>query len=327
MRSTTSLHRRYIYVSILVFIVFLSGCSSKGTSTIEVSPNASATEVISPTTPILTQAPTAESARTLVPYFTPTPRMITPAPAEGTVIDNAMVSPDGEWTALPIYENLSNGYKISLQIFNKGESIVWTPVDTKGEGLGYLAPSPRRWSADSRYFYFVESRVSDGCADFSPVEDAWQRVDVQTGEVTQFELPAGRGHQISSDETMLAYTTLEAPLELVVLNLTDQTEKRVVLLPDEIAEDMDAQGGRIVWSPDGTELILAVQIGNICEGQTPEFSLQVVQVEDMKVRALYQGEDFLSPLTWDETEKILVKDWSLRSWWIDAVDGAVTTAP
>lgn len=130
---------------------------------------------------------------------------------------------------------------------------------------------------------------------------------------------------MSPDETLLAYSTLSAPLELVLMELSSQDEKRVELLSGEVA--LDAQGGRVLWSPAGDELMLAVQTGKVCEGQKPAYYLLLVKVEGMKVRSLYQGEDYLAPVKWDESGKILVTDWSRRSWWMDAASGEVTTAP
>lgn len=323
MQPTISLHRSQIFAAILLAALTLPGCTG---SAPQVEPSAAAPTAadVSPTA-IPTLAQTALPMQTLVPRFTPTPRLITPAAAEGTVVDRSMVSPDGNWTALPAYENLPSGYHISLSVFDKERKTVWTPVDTLGEGLGYTAPVPIRWSADSRTFYYSESAVSDGCADFSPAVDVWQSLDVETGKVTPFPLPEGRGHQMSPDETLLAYSTLSAPLELVLMDLSTQDGKQVELLTGEDAKD--AQGGRVLWSPAGDELMLAVQTGKVCEGQEPAYYLLLVKVEGMEVRSLYQGEDYLAPLKWDGSGKILVTDWSRRSWWMDAASGEVTTAP
>ncbi len=323
MQSNARLHRRFIFTAILLSALVLPGCTGASPA-VEPSAAIPTAPTIFPTL-ALTITPTSRPAQTLVPQFSPTPRLITPAPAEGTIVDTSMVSPDGKWTALPAYENLPNGYHIWLSVFDKDHKIVWTPVDTTGEGLGYTAPIPIRWSANSRTFFYSESVVSDGCADFLPVEDEWQALDVETGKVSPFPLPSGRGHQISPDETVIAYTTAATPLELVLMDLTTQEQRRTVLLSDESAED--AQGGRVLWSPAGDELIVAIQTGKVCEGQKPTYYLLLVQVDGMKVRTLYKGEDYLAPQVWDETEKILVMDWSRRSWWIDAASGELTTAP
>lgn len=325
MQSSDKLHQTIVWIGILVIAAILTGCSSTG-----MSPEGNDTATV-PTAPITsspsipTVTPTSLPMRTLVPQFSPTPRLITPAPSEGTVIDNSLVSPDGQWTASPEYEDVSNGYHISLRIFNQDNSVVWMPVDYTGEGLGHMAPIPRRWSNDSRYLFYAESTVYDGCADFLPLEDTWQQLDVETGEVNAFPLPYGRGHQISPNEIYLAYTTAEEPLTLVILDLTTQAEKRAVLLPAETGKD--GQGGRILWSPAGDELLLAVQTGNVCEGQKPAYFLLKVQVEDMMVSTLHQGEAYYAPQKWDESGRILIMDWSRRSWWIDAASGEVTTAP
>lgn len=320
-----TLRRSVIYFTLLIMALILAGCSGSDQIVNPIETRATAQDEFVEPSQTQVSTPTILPIKTLAPHYTPTPRLITPAPPEGTFTDQSMVSPDGLWTALPSFETLSDGYQVSLRVFNKNKSVVWTPVDYKGEGLGYLAPTPKRWSADSRYFYYAETTVSDGCSDFFPLEDSWKQLDILTGMVTPFELPAGRGHQFSPDETLLAYTAAVPPLELVVRDMAAQTEKRVVLLPAETAEDV--QGGRILWSPTGDEVILAVQVGKVCEGQKPAYYLLVVHLEDMKVRTMNTGEDYLFPLAWDTSGKILVKDWNSKSWWIDAATGEITTAP
>ncbi|MHB0987790.1 MAG: hypothetical protein ACYC3P_03880 [Bellilinea sp.] len=313
-------------LSIIFGLAFLAGCTNAPQKTslppAEASPT---TKVIAPSlTP--TQKITATPYITLVPQYTPTPRLITPAPAEGTFADQSVVSPDGNWTALPAFETLPDGYRVSLQVFNQDESIVWTPVDYKGDGLGYTYPSPKRWSADSRYFYYVELNVVDGCGEFFPTDQIWLQLDTQTGTVEPIDLPVGRGHMTSPDESFLAFTSATAPLELVLLDVQTQTEQKVTLLPDE-TENQNAQGGSIVWSPTGDGLILAVASGNICDSPLPSFSLISVKAADLKVKVLYVGKDYIQPLRWSADGKVLVKDWNSKSWWMDAETGETTSAP
>lgn len=324
MRPVFDLHRWTSRVGTFILVFILTGCTGLGSSPVGETKAAAATAVTP--SPTMAISPTAASMRTLVVQYTPTPRLITPAPVEGTVIDNSMQSPDGVWTAEPVFENLTNGYHVSLRVFNSEKSIVWTPVDYEGEGLGYMAPTPKGWSTDSRYFYYAETTVTDGCADFSPLETIWQQLDVETGEVLPFHLPAGRGHQFSPDGSRLAYANPGAPLELVIQDTATQVEVKILLLPDGSITEK-AQAGRIVWSPAGNALTLAVQAGDTCEGQTPIFYFLKVQLEELDTLSLYEGKDLVYPLEWHASGKILVKDWSLRSWWVDSVSGEVTAAP
>lgn len=93
MQPTISLHRSQIFAAILLAALTLPGCTG---SAPQVEPSAAAPTAadVSPTA-IPTLAQTALPMQTLVPRFTPTPRLITPAAAEGTVVDRSMVSPDG----------------------------------------------------------------------------------------------------------------------------------------------------------------------------------------------------------------------------------------
>lgn len=274
----------------------------------------------------LPTAPTEVPVRTILPHYTPTPRLITPAPSEGTFTDQSVLSPDGIWTAEPSFETIVSGYRIKLQVFNKDKSKVWTPVDYEGEGLGYSMPTPKHWSADSRYFYYVEKAVADGCGDFFPVEKAWQRLEVETGEVDSVELPSGRGHSFSPDDAWLVYISDEMPLELVVVETLSGVETTLALLPEEL-DHSNAQGGQVIWSPQSDAIVFAVATGLICGEIQPVFSMFRADLEPLKVVSLYEGSDYLYPLQWDPSGKILVRDWNLKSWWIDAANGYLTTSP
>lgn len=310
----------------VVFTLLLVACSNTPPVTSQPAP----VEQTIASDPVATKAPpltnTTTPQITLVAKYTPTPRLITPAPSEGTFLDQSVLSPNGEWTALPAFETLTTGYRVSLTVFNADKSVVWTPVDYTGEGLGYTFPNPKRWSADSKYFYYLESTVADGCGDFYPVDHAWQRLDVQTGQVDSIDLPSGRGHMFSPDESLLAYATDSPAVELVIVTTADQSEIKIPL-PVLAAENQIPQAGGIRWSPDGKHLVLAAASGDICGSSTIEFYLFTVQVSDLSVETLYKGKDFIRPLEWKSAGKVRVMDWNSKSWWIDSVTGEIATAP
>jgi Tol biopolymer transport system component len=252
--------------------------------------------------------------------------LITPAPAEGTYADPSVKSPDGRWTALPAFETLSSGFHISLQVFNADKSRMWKPVDTTGDGLGYISPRPKHWSADGRYFYFSEVMTADGCSDVFPVENGWKRLDLETGAVDAYSLPEGRSHAFSSDDQFLAYTTAGSPVDLVVMDQISQTEKRIAL-PISAETGMQPEAGGTLWSPDGSSLVLVGLTGSLCQSPLPEFSLLTVNLSDMSVKPLAVGTNFIRPLKWGVEGKILVSDWNSKTWWILSSTGAITAAP
>ena len=310
----------------ILALAVLAGCTATPQETSLPPAEASPTPKVIVPSLIPTRETTATPYITLVPQYTPTPRLITPAPPEGTFADQSVVSPDGNWTALPAFETLPDGYRVSLRVFNKDESVVWTPMDYKGDGLGYVFPMAKRWSADSRYFYYAESIASDGCSEFFPTDQNWLQLDTQTGKVATIEMAAGRGHAFSPDEKIQAYTTISAPLTLVLLDNQTMTEQKVELLPDE-PDSENAQGGNIVWSPDGEKVILTISSANICDNPEVTFYLMTVQLADSAVKLLYQGEDYVRTLQWSPDDKVLVMDWNSRSWWMDAETGEITSAP
>ena len=308
---------------VILALAVLTGCTNLSQATSLPPVEASPTSAVVVPLSSLTQSMTNTPRITLVPKYTPTPRLITPAPAEGTFADQSIISPDGSWTALPAFETLSDGYRVSLRVFNKDESVVWTPMDYKGDGVGYIFPFPKRWSDDSRYFYYVE--LITGSGEFFPIDQSWLQLDTQTGKVAVVGLPVGRGHMTSPDESILAYTTSTAPLGLVLVDVQTQTELKVPLFLNP-QENQNAQAGSIVWSPSGDVLILAVANG-INDSPHPTFSLVSVQRTDLKMTILYQGKDYVRPMQWGADNKVLVKDWNSKSWWINAADGKITPAP
>lgn len=311
-----------------ILVIFLAGCSS-GTARPVVSPTLPAATI--PPTAVIPSATTVPSVTptpliTMVAVYSPTPALITPAPAEGTFTDPAVKSPDGTWTALPRFETLSSGYHVSLKIFNTDKSVIWTPVDFTGDGLGHTSPVPEHWSADGRFFYYSELMVPDGCADVYPAEKEWKRLDLQTGLVDSISLPEGRSHAVSPDDQFLAYTTVGSPVKIVLVNQSDQSETQIPL-PVTASAGQEPEAGGIVWSPDGNSLVLVGMSGSLCQSPLPEFSLLTVNRSDLSVKSIYQGKDYLRPLRWSPDGKILVSDWNSRSWWILADSGVITSAP
>jgi len=311
----------------LILLFALTGCAVQGEDGKVATAIPSAT--VGQPTVILTSTPktsTATPLATFVAQYSPTPALITPAPAEGTFADPAVVSPDGKWTALPGFETLSTGYRISLKIFTADKSIIWTPVDVTGDGLGYISPVPKHWSADSHYFYYSDTLVTDGCTNLFPLEKVWKRVNVESGQVDVFPIPSGRSHAYSPDDLALAYIPDSAPDQLIILNIADKTEQKIPL-PKPNDSQTPLQAGDIRWSPDNRSLVYTVIHGSLCAATRPDFFLQTVNRSDLTVKTIYHGAEYLRSLEWASADKILVMDWSHRSWWVTAVTGEITTAP
>jgi hypothetical protein len=130
----------------------------------------------------------------------------------------------------------------------------------------------------------------------------------------------------SPDESLLAYTTDAAEVELIIVTAVDQNEIKIPL-PIIAAKDQIPQAGGIRWSPDGKNLVLAAASGDICASSAIEFYLFTIQVSDHSVETLYQGKDFIRPLEWSSAGKVRVMDWNSKSWWVNYGTGEITTAP
>ncbi len=202
-------------------------------------------------------------------------------------------------------------------------------MDFRQSVLGSTQTRLQHWSHDSRYFYFSSWHIPDGgCSDFFPVLAAWQRLNVQTGVVTDYPLPEGRDHALSPDDSRLAYASAGAPMQLIWRDITTGDEQALRLpLPDPVLET--AQAGNIVWSPSGDALIVAAASHNtLCSNVRTQFSLWRVNLNPPEVTALVPpGDVLIRPLPWTLADRIMVRDWNGLTWWMDTVSGRPTTAP
>jgi hypothetical protein len=240
-----------------------------------------------------------------------------------------MVAPNGEWVAETSFEQTTEEFRVQFKVYRADGTQTWSIVDYYQDGLGYTYTRLHHWSHDSRYFCFSSFVVADGgCHDFFPALSEWQRLDVNTGAVSDYALPAGRGHALSPDDTRLVYASEGAPVEIIWRDMASGAEQSLRLpLPEPVLET--AQAGRIVWSPTGESVVVAAASHNtLCSEIRPEFSLWRINLDPPEVVALVEPNDILIwPFNWAEPEKLLVGDWNQLSWWMDAETGETTTGP
>jgi hypothetical protein len=226
------------------------------------------------------------------------------------------------------FEFLDEGYRVRLSIRSTEGDREWNPVDYTGDGLGYVYPALRHWSADSRYFHYLNKPVPDGCGDFYPIEAEWTVIDVEDGSLSSLSLPEGRGHTASPDGLTLVYQGLDPPFALRFRNTVDNSEV-VLPLPPSPAEEQVVQAGGAVWSPDGSSLAISLAYGDAC-GDGP-LSFAVVRLDDPSKPRLStliaQSPKLLHLQQWDPSGRILVTDWDSSSWWIDSTTGEIVSAP
>ena len=301
----------------VILLIALTSCSGAGGL-----PSPTSTAWVTPTS-------TIQSLPTATQATTPTLSLVTPSPPEAALVSQVMTSPDGQWDAESSFEYLrGTGYRVRLLVRKTGGAAEWVPVDYTQEGIGYFYPTLRHWSPDSRYFYYFNMPVGDGCGDFYPEEDEWVVLDVADGSPSTLPLPAGRGHTISPDGETMIYTSLTSPYSLHFRDIPTSTEQ-ILLIPPPEDETQIVQAGGAVWAPDGNSLALSVAYGDSCEGKPLSFS--VLRIDDLSNPVLHplveHSDKLLRLVGWETPDRILVKDWNNYSWWIDSQTGQAAPAP
>jgi len=245
-----------------------------------------------------------------------------PTPTNGYTWSST--SPDGQWVAEGMMEGPflvgdDEQYRTQLKLVSADGTVQWTIVDeTSHYGLGYTVPMPFHWSRDERYLYFTNEPVPDGCALFVNGSDL-HRVDLTDGRVTEI-LPGGAWWlSLSPDETMLAYSRWSGErLELILRELA-RGEERLTQLDAEYS-----QAGGIVWSPDGTALMLTLA-SSPCDPINWMQSVVRVDLGTILPTTLIRDDRRLFVTAeWSEAGQVLLRDKDGNSWWMDAVTGQVT---
>jgi len=123
---------------------------------------------------------------------------------------------------------------------------------------------------------------------------------------------------LSPDEAMLAYLRWSGErLELILRDLARGEERRTQL-------DAEYTQGSIVWSPDGTALMLTLA-SSPCDPVNWTHSVIRVNVATMSPTTLIREDRRLfTTAGWPEAGRVLLTDKDGNSWWMDAITGQVT---
>ena len=236
-------------------------------------------------------------------------------------------SPNREWLAQTTFEQeIYVGYHIQFTVARKDGTKTWTIMDHSGDGVGYKYAQLHQWSNDSKYFYFSGDRIAGGGCDFFPVDSKWQRLNVDTGQITDFILPPGRGHAIAPDESTIAYASPATPLHIALHDVQSGQEQKILLPIDPKIEA--AQAGDILWTPDGRAVILSMATGDGCNSSKLDFYLMRVDISSGNIIELAgRSKDLLRPLRLEPPNHLLIRDWNGYTWWVDATNGKPIAAP
>jgi len=290
-----------------------------GTSTLAPMPASMVT-----VTPVPAETPTERATTTL----TETDGTSTPTP-DLTDLDIhtwSSSSPDGVWTAettaaFPIVDGtnaVESHYYTQLKVTRGDHTMEWTAVDEWSRwALGYTTPRPLDWSTDGRCLYLTNRPQPDGCCLFTNGSDL-QRLDLSDGTVTEIVPSVGLVLSLSPDEQTLAYVGYR-DRGLVLRDLATAKERSVNM-------DDTVQGsiGSLVWSPDGTALMLTVAFPKCAPEDHRMHSIVRVDVATLSAAPLISQDARLFTTTeWPDAGRVVVTDRNGDQWWIDPVTGQV----
>jgi hypothetical protein len=257
---------------------------------------------------------------------TATPQANLPDPAELVMSTTTSESPDGRWQATvsqsePVAVGDGEQFYASLTIDDGATS--WQPVaGWRAYGLGYVYPAVYQWSQDSRYLYYTNKIAVDGCALFLNATDL-HRFDVRTGDNVEL-LPSGLigDLALSPDETSLAYTSFNGQSIVVAVRDIATGNEQSVVVADT---GPGGQSGNIVWSPDGTQLLLTVA-HDACG---PNWAHSIIRLNAAAVTAVTLIEKDARQFTimeWPNAEEATARltDKAGQTWLLDVDSGDLT---
>jgi hypothetical protein len=239
------------------------------------------------------------------------------------------ISPDGKWRAtselthgIPPDENgveqFPNDYMVKMIVEGTDGSQMWTAVEEhRPWALGLTYPTPVRWSADGRFFYFANVPVPDGCSAFVNGGDLWQ-LDLENGVVTEVAPYIGLVMALSPDETQLAVNA-SFGRGFLIRDLTSG-EEQPVALPEPA--DFWQMGG-LQWSPDGRHLLL-IQVVDPCSNDAKTAIVRVDLADLSAMTILESDERSFTLLDWVAEGEVRLLDKDGYIWYLEVFSGEMT---
>jgi hypothetical protein len=232
------------------------------------------------------------------------------------------MSPDGEWAAQGAATPATDAgtRHVWLNVSKTDGTVDWRVVDEwSAQALGQTTPKPFAWSQNGRYLYFTNFGVPDGCPRFVNGSDM-HRVDLSDGSVTVVVPGVGFWLALSPDESQVAYIGY-GDRGLVVRDLATGEEREVAL--DSDVED--AQLGHVVWSPDGTRLVLTAGFDSCGPQEERTHSIIGVDLSEGSHTMLIERDNRLFiTQAWHAPDYVLLTDNLDRGWEMNVNTGEVT---
>ena len=217
-------------------------------------------------------------------------------------------SPNGEWIATTLFQvpRASDEYYQSLVLTHASGSPSYTLVDGwLPMGLGYTVVTPLTWSQDGARFYYTNRAQVDGCGILYNGSDLYQ-VDLASGETVEI-LPADTTSKLalSPNEQRVAYLAVGKPT-LVIQDIQSGETVSFDLTP--IVGEGD-QTGAFIWSPDSTQLALAIAHNPCIGGWAEATSIYTLDTATMSLTPHLEKDDrLLVPVAWSSEEMLFVEN-------------------
>lgn len=232
---------------------------------------------------------------------------------------------DGKWiatvtVALPATEEqgAAEMYYTQLKVAQADGAIAWTPVDGWSNwGLGYTTPRSFHWSKDGSRLFFTNVPVPDGCALFVNGSDLWS-LDLSDGRVQAIVPAVGLSLSLSPDETMLAYIGW-GDRGLVLRDLQTGAERELKVNQGQA----EVQAGDIVWSPDGTSIMLTAAV-HPCAANNEATSIVRVDIPTLTQTTLIREDKRrFNTVEWSSPDIVSLQDGDGQLWQMDPKTGQV----
>jgi Tol biopolymer transport system component len=238
-------------------------------------------------------------------------------PADTTTWQSSLTGGDWVAEAMAVFPNEGGDYYRELVVSRLDQSLSWTLVqETELWALGYSLPVPLHFTQDGRYLYFTHRVTPDGCGLFAGGSDL-QQVDLATGQINEIPATAGVGQALSPDDATLALVRrTPETTSLVLHDLLSGQEREMTL-----AEGNALQAGRLVWSPDGSSVVLTLAHEPCAAGWA--HSIVQVDITTLTLTTLVEKDErrFWST-EWAEN-KIRLEDVQGNGWWLSLESGQI----
>ena len=326
---------KIIKLSVLLLFLLPIACSNVQLTTVSLPPSASAPEIVSSSTPILSS--------TKPPFPTSKPNEAIPVATLNSVatLDTIRINLISLFPELEEHDTFCiPSYCYGIDISPKGQWIYFTnsnvidlfSVNGKRVGTysfyevyGYLINyeegiiSPAHWSNDGRYLYIAANPGGDGGPQpYLNYHSALVRINLENG--TWKDIGVAGSSQFSPNDKFIIYSNRNNQVRLRNL----QTGQEQIYF----AQENYMYFGIFVWSSDSKRIVFAATPEN-WESNKSKFALLMIDLESEKILQLYESSfPFYYPVNWPETNKVILNKFNdFGEWVLDLSGSAPTVKP